>query len=181
MVSAFDNNVLCLLLHPDADVPGDPTTGKSIVRAKDRISYLVEQLRENGSRILIPTPVLMEFMTYAAPSYLDEINTSPHFEVAPFDQRAAIEAGRAIRKAKDGPTGKKLGLDAKWQKIKLDWQIAAIARVNGSEVLYTTDSDLGPIAAVFNIKTVHVADLPLPPSDTPLLEGLDSTDDLDSS
>ena len=112
-------------------------------------------------------------MTYAAPDYLNVINASAHFEIAPFDQRAAIEAGRAIHKAKAGPTGKKLGLDGKWQKIKLDWQIAAIARVNGSEILYTTDSDLGTIAAEFKIKTVHVADLALPPSDTPLLEGLD--------
>ena len=173
MVSAFDNNVLCLLLHPDVDVPDDPNTGKAIIRAQDRISYLVEQLRESGSRILIPTPVLMEFMTYAAPDYLAVINASAHFEVAPFDQRAAVEAGRAIHKAKDGPTGKKLGLDGKWQKIKVDWQIAAISKVHGSEVLYTTDSDLGTIAAEFNIKTVHVADLALPPSDTPLLEGLD--------
>ena len=109
MVSAFDNNVLCLLLHPDADVPADPKTKKPIVRAKDRISYLVEKLRESGSRILIPTPVLMEFMTYAAPDYLNVINASAHFEIAPFDQRAAIEAGRAIHKAKAGPTGKKLG------------------------------------------------------------------------
>ena len=79
MVSAFDNNVLCLLLHPDADVPADPKTKKPIVRAKDRISYLVEKLRESGSRILIPTPVLMEFMTYAAPDYLNVINASAHF------------------------------------------------------------------------------------------------------
>ena len=79
MVSAFDNNVLCLLLHPDVDVPDDPNTGKAIIRAQDRISYLVEQLRESGSRILIPTPVLMEFMTYAAPDYLNVINASAHF------------------------------------------------------------------------------------------------------
>ena len=177
MVSAFDNNVLCLLLHPDANVPNDPETKKKITNAKDRISYLIEQLRENGSRILIPTPVLMEFLTFAAPDYLDEINTSAHFEVAPFDQRAAIEAGCAIRKAKDGPTGKKLGLDGKWQKIKVDWQIAAIARVHGSDILYSTDSDLETIAAEFNIKVVHVASLALPPSNTPLLDDIDATDD----
>ena len=112
MVSAFDNNVLCLLLHPDADVPDDPETGKPVVRAKDRIAHLVEQLRESGSRILIPTPVLMEFMTYAAPEYLNEINASAHFEVAPFDQRAAIEAGRAIQKAKDSDTPLLEGLNA---------------------------------------------------------------------
>ena len=153
MVAAFDNNVLCLLLHPDADVPDDPRTQKPVFRAQDRMSYLVEQFRETGSRILLPTPVLAEFLTFAASDYLAVINASAHFEVAPFDQRAAIEVARAIRKAKAGP-GKKLGLDAGWQKIKVDWQIAAIAKVAGADTLYTTDSDLGPIAAEFNIKTI---------------------------
>ena len=175
MVAAFDNNVLCLLLHPDADVPDDPRTQKPVFRAQDRMSYLVEQFRETGSRILLPTPVLAEFLTFAASDYLAVINASAHFEVAPFDQRAAIEVARAIRKAKAGP-GKKLGLDAGWQKIKVDWQIAAIAKVAGADTLYTTDSDLGPIAAEFNIKTIHVADLDLPPSDAPLFEELEATD-----
>ena len=112
MVVAFDNSVLCLLLHPGVDVPNDPATGNPVSRAQDRIAYLVEQLRESRSRILIPTPVLAEFLTFASADYLDEINSSAHFEVAPFDQRAAIEAGSAMRRARFGQGGKKLGLDA---------------------------------------------------------------------
>lgn len=175
MVAAFDNNVLCLLLHPDADVPHDPSTGKPVHRAKDRIAYLVEQFREAGSRILIPTPVLAEFLTFAAPDYMAVINSSAHFEVAPFDQRAAVEVARAIQKARAG-LGKKLGLSATWQKIKVDWQIAAIAKVGGAGTLYTTDSNLSTIAAEFKVNAVHVADLPLPPSDAPLLDGLEASD-----
>ena len=180
MVAAFDNNVLCLLLHPDADVPNDPSTDKPVSMAQDRISHLVEQLREAGSRILLPTPVLAEFLTFAAPDYLAVINANAHFEVAPFDQRAAIEVATALRKAKAGP-GKRLGLDAKWQKIKVDWQIAAIAKVGGADTLYTTDSDLGTIAAEFKIKTIHVAKLDLPPSNAPLFEGIETTDSESSS
>ena len=112
MVVAFDNSVLCLLLHPGVDVPNDPATGKPVSRAQDRIAYLVEQLRESRSRILIPTPVLAEFLTFASADYLEEINSSAHFQIAPFDQRAAIEAGSTMRKARLGPGGKKLGLDA---------------------------------------------------------------------
>ena len=107
MVVAFDNSVLCLLLHPGVDVPNDPATGNPVSRAQDRIAYLVEQLRESRSRILIPTPVLAEFLTFASADYLDEINSSAHFEVAPFDQRAAIEAGSAMRRARFGQGGKK--------------------------------------------------------------------------
>lgn len=181
MVAAFDNNVLCLLLHPDADVPSDPSTGKPVSRAKDRMSYLVEQFREAGSRILIPTPVLAEFLTFAAPDYLAVINSSSHFEIAPFDQRAAIEVARAIQKAKAGP-GKKLGIDAKWQKIKVDWQIAAIAKIGGAGTLYTTDSDLRTIAAEFKVNAVHVADLPLPPSEeATLFDDVEASDSRESS
>ena len=111
---------------------------------------------------------------------LASINASAHFEVAPFDQRAAIEVATALRKAKAGP-GKRLGLDAKWQKIKVDWQIAAIAKVGGADTLYTTDSDLGTIAAEFKIKTIHVAELDLPPSNAPLFEGIETTDSESSS
>lgn len=144
-----------------------------VSRAPDRIAYLVEQLRESRSRILIPTPVLAEFLTFASADYLDEINSSAHFEVAPFDQRAAIEAGSAMRQARFGSGGKKLGLDATWQKVKIDWQIAAIAKVGGAAVIYTTDSDFSTIAEAFAITTAHVADLELPPPRTPLLETLD--------
>ena len=173
MVVAFDNSVLCLLLHPEVDVPNDPAAGVPVSRAQDRIAYLVEQLRESRSRILIPTPVLAEFLTFASADYLDEINSSAHFEVAPFDQRAAIEAASAMRKARLGPGGKKLGLHATWQKVKIDWQIAAIAKVGGAEIIYTTDSDLNTIAAAFAMTIAHVADLELPPPRTPLLETLD--------
>ena len=76
MVVAFDNTVLSLLLHPEADAPFDPATGAQIARAQDRMAYLVEQLREEGSRILIPTPVLAEFLTFASPDYLAVINQS---------------------------------------------------------------------------------------------------------
>ena len=68
---------------------------------------------------------------------------------------------------------KKLGLDAAWQKVKIDWQIGAIAKVGGAAILYTTDTDFNTIAEAFAIKTAHVADLELPPPRTPLLEALD--------
>lgn len=42
MVVAFDNTVLSLLLHPEADPPLDPTTGAPVTRAQDRMAYLVE-------------------------------------------------------------------------------------------------------------------------------------------
>lgn len=85
MVVAFDNTVLSLLLHPEADAPLDSVSGSPVSRAQDRMAYLVEQLRESGARILIPTPVLAEFLTFASAEYLAVIDQSAHFEIAPFD------------------------------------------------------------------------------------------------
>jgi predicted nucleic acid-binding protein len=170
LVVVFDNNVLCLLLHPAADVPNDPSTGLPIQRAQDRMSLLVERLRETDARIIIPAPVLSEFLTFASGEYLTEINSSRHFEVASFDQRAAIEAAVALRKAQRGGLGKKLGLTSNWQKIKIDRQIVAIAKVHGADAIYTTDGDLKTLAGDSGIPVLHVADLPLPPSNTPLLD-----------
>lgn len=170
MVVVFDNSVLCLLLHPDADVPSDPKTGRPVTRAQDRMSHLVEQLREQETRILIPTPVLSEFLTYASAEYLSVLQDSPHFEIAAFDQRAAVEAAVALRRAIRSADGKRLGLKDDWQKIKVDRQVVAIAKVNQATAIYTTDSGLRALAADSGMQTFHVADLPLPRSSTPLLD-----------
>jgi len=176
MVVVFDNNTLCLLLHPEAKgVPNDPQTGKRVDRAQDRMSYLVEQIRQAGNRILIPAPVLSGFLTFASPEYLVDINKSAHFEVAPFDQRAAIEAAATLKRHIRGGRGKKLGLVEDWQIIKVDRQVVAIAKVNGAETIYSTDGVLLALAEDSGLEGIHVAELPLPPSNTPLLDAAEET------
>ena len=170
MVVALDNTVLCLLLHPDAHAPNDPATGKPVDRPKERMELLVAKLAKEGARIVIPAPVLSEFLTFASADYLDEINTSKHFTVSAFDVRAAIEAALTLRKALSAGKGKTLGLNSPWQKVKVDRQIIAIAKVEGAKVIYTTDSDMIALAKDSGIDAVHIADLPLPPSKTPLLD-----------
>lgn len=184
MVVVFDNNVLCLLLHPDANVPNDPSTGREVSRAQDRMGLLVETIRQHGQRILIPAPVLSEFLTFADSEYLDEINASQHFEVAPFGQSAAIEAAVQLRAdMRDTNKGKRGGTAGDWQKVKIDRQIVAIAKVAKAACIYTTDADLKTLAQNSGIRAVHVADLDLPESNTPLLDAAegDSTVDGPSS
>lgn len=181
----FDNNVLCLLLHPDADIPNDPATGQPVAQARDRLEHLVQQLQEQGRRIVIPTPVIMEFLTFASPEYLTEISRSMWFEVASFDQRAAIEAAVALRRAlAPGGKGKTLGMPgAKWQKIKVDRQIIAIGKVHRVTAVYSTDKEVLALAEESGLKGIHVADLLLPPVDQvqmTLEELLASTTDVSS-
>lgn len=63
----FDTNVLCLLLHPDAHIPNDPASGKPIEQPQERVNYLRDRLQDARVRIVIPAPVLSEFVTMAAP------------------------------------------------------------------------------------------------------------------
>ena len=154
MIVVFDNTVLSLLLHPEADAPLDPATNAPMTRAQDRMAHLVEQLRESDARILIPAPVLAEFLTFAGSEYL-----------AVIDQRAAVEAAAVQKKANASAKGKKSGLGGNWQKIKVDRQIVAIAKVRNAERIYTTDADVAALAKESGIVAVGLADLPLPPEE----------------
>jgi len=133
----FDTNVLCLLLHPDAHIPNDPASGKPIEQPQERVNYLRDRRQDAGVRIVIPAPVLAEFLTIAAPDYMLQITQSMWFEVAPFDQRAAVESAVALKRSLKSEKGKKLGSTSSWQKIKVDRQIVAIAKVYGVTTVYS--------------------------------------------
>lgn len=163
----FDNNVLCLLLHPDADVPNDPSTKEPISNAADRVRYLAEVLQEQGTIIIIPTPVLSEFLTFAGPEYLAILEQSIWFEIADFDTPAAIEGALALRHDL-GPegSGKKFGVEgASWQRVKVDRQIVAVGKARGVTTVYSTDKGVLTAAKKCGLKAVHVAELQLPPQE----------------
>jgi hypothetical protein len=86
------------------------------------------------------------------------------FKIEPFDTRAAIELAE-MNKSHLAAGDKKGGIDAPWQKIKLDRQIAAIAKVAGAKILYTNDSGLKTTAESVGIKVIGVHELPAPASD----------------
>ena len=84
------------------------------------------------------------------------------------DKRTAQGVGNALK------TGKKKGDSGtgSWAKTKFDHQIVAIGKVEGADTIYTDDKDLGKVAAKLGLKVVTLADLPLPPSKTPLFDNL---------
>src|ERR1035441_5682595 len=90
----IDNDVLSLLLHPKARPPKDPATNKPVERLPDRIEKLVEDWESDQEKVIIPAPVLSEFLILAgdeASNYLDEIGARRMILVKPFDEMAAIE------------------------------------------------------------------------------------------
>lgn len=173
MASAFDANFLTLVLYPTADPPNDPATGRPIEHAAKRIALLLEQLSKDGERIIIPTPVLAEVLVLvgaAGPEYVRLLDKSARFEVAAFDERAAIENAAVLASA-IAKGDKRSGLDqTPWQKIKIDRQIIAIAKVRGAKIIYSTDSDIAKLARETGIEVRHLADIPAPDDDRPLFK-----------
>jgi predicted nucleic acid-binding protein len=95
---AIDSTFLSLMLHPRAKPPKDPATGKALERIHDRIEKLLEDLDSESERIILPTPVLSEFLILAGkdgPEYLDRLSGMKNILVKPFDEKAAIELAPA--------------------------------------------------------------------------------------
>jgi predicted nucleic acid-binding protein len=171
---AIDNTTLALLLHPKAKPPNDPATKLPLKKAQERIEQLVTDLDADGERIVIPTPVLSEFMILAGkegPLYLEKIQAAKTLLVRPFDERAAVELA-AMELADRAKAGKKAGTDAPYQKVKFDRQIVAVAKVNGAHTIYSDDGDVRKFAIKAGLKVVSTWELPLPPSKTPLFDDL---------
>lgn len=161
----IDATILLLLLRPESAVPLD-AAGRPVDHAPARVDFLIRELENLGSRILIPTPALSEVLVRAGATasqqIIDAINRRPVFRIEAFDTRAAIEVAAMTRSALDAKS-KKGSSDSTWAKIKYDRQIVAIARVNQASTIYSDDRDIRSIAAQADISVIGLADLQLPP------------------
>jgi|SRR5271157_4093570 len=161
---AIDNTFLSLMLHPHAKPPKDPATGKPVERIGDRIEKLQEDLDSESERIILPTPVLSEFLILAGrdgPGYLEKLSGMKNILVKPFDQVAPIELA-AVEVEDRLKEGKRAGSASPWAKLRFDRQIVAIARTNGAKRIYSDDEDLAKFARRLEIKVICTWELPLP-------------------
>lgn len=166
----FDSSVLLLVLDPKAKPPNDPATGQPLEKAAERIEYLIENLSADKEKIVIPTPVLSEVLVHAGDAmqpYLDVMNGQAAFRIAPFDQKAAIEAALALSDAikRGGHRVDAANPDATKTKIKFDRQIVAIAKAEGARAVYSDDADVHSYAKHVGLDACRTADLDLPPED----------------
>lgn len=166
----FDSSVLLLVLDPNAKPPDDPATGKPLDKAAERIEYLIQNLTADKEKIVIPTPVLSEVLVHAGQamqSYLDILNAQSVFRIAPFDQKAAIEAALAMSDAikRGGHRVDAANPDTTRTKIKFDRQIVAIAKAEGAHTVYADDADVHSYAKHAGLESYRTSDLELPPED----------------
>lgn len=164
----FDASVALAFWYPDVPCVVD--------HAKERMDYLIEQLEIKRERILIPTPALTELLVRAGdagPEFVNQLSKSSHFEIAGFDDMAAIEVAISIAAAIR--SGNKRGKDSRetWAKVKFDHQIVGICKVRRVSVLYSDDPRLCSFASACELRTIGLADLPLRPQEPTLFDGLD--------
>lgn len=173
MAVAWDATMLSLLLHQTARIPAAPGSKTPITQARERIEKLMADLAKQKETILIPAPALTEFLYLvedAGPGYVQTIDKKASFEVAPYDEKAAIEAAEIMKKFKkeDGrPSGRGEGAR---QTVKVDQQIVAIAKAEGVDCLYTADHGMFKMAQRLNVPVRGLWDLEPPESKTPLLD-----------
>jgi predicted nucleic acid-binding protein len=170
VIAAFDASALILLLDEKANGPIDPRTGEPVQNCQGRFQHLVTKLsKTRGSRIIIPTPSLAEFLVrttpLAAAAYISTLERLRGVRIAPFTVRAAIEFAELQREALDAEKRLKTSEKERRAKPKFDHQIVAIARVEGATVIYSEDVRLGKFAARAGMTMISVKDLPLPPVD----------------
>lgn len=89
----FDTSSIILALVPNAKPPTD-NNKQVVTNCKERIEYLIETLNKAKTSILIPTPVLAEYLVGVGTDkheFVEKIIKSRYFEVCSFDIKAAIE------------------------------------------------------------------------------------------
>jgi predicted nucleic acid-binding protein len=164
MAEAIDETLFSLLLHPKARGPVDPSTGKPIANLHARIDELIETWQEDRETVILPTPVLSQFLVLAGkdgPQYLAKLRDYSFFQVAPFDERAAVELA-AIQIGIRASGGKRGMQEGTWAKISFDRQIVAIAKINRVTAIYTDDDGLAKFAKSNGITPIRTWELPHP-------------------
>lgn len=160
----FDTSTILFALDPKTRPPLDPATNLLLTRCPERIELLISELSKTQTGILIPTPVLSEFMVKAGPNkhlYLGRFKASKNFTVAPFDELAAIEL--ALLDDPDLKSARLLDPQLTKAKIKFDRQVVAIAKVQGAKRIITDDGNLAKVAQRNGIIPTMTWELPLPP------------------
>jgi predicted nucleic acid-binding protein len=157
MICVLDANALVLWASASTDE-----------RTLLRLDHLLDTMSKSGGRIVLPTPALSELLVRAnegTSAWLAALQRRSTVSVASFDLRAAAECAfihRLATKAGGKRAGTKSG--EHYQKIKVDRQIAAIAKVSNADLIVTDDENLIAVSKFIGLATSKVAELELPAS-----------------
>jgi hypothetical protein len=127
---------------------------------------LFENIAKSRGKLIVPTPCLAEAFVHTqneTSDWVEIMSRKSAFVSAPFDAKGFGECALIDRLA-ISQGGKRAGTvnSEPWQKIKVDRQIASIARVHQSDLLITDDHNLRAVCKFVGIKTALVSELELP-------------------
>ena len=157
-----DNNILIQMLAPNSTGLTHPDTKSALERVDERAQAFVAEAERQNALILIPAPVLSEFLIGVEVSkyqdYLDILNGSACFEIVDFDTAAAIECAQL-------PDRKELAQISPEQvasKLKYDRQIVSIALAAMADEVWSHDDSLRKIASARGLTVRSLADIEPP-------------------
>lgn len=155
-VVAIDANFLVELL----------TLSKDKADVNLRVAHFISRAEKAKAKIVIPMPAIAEFLVGAEQAGLQALNAlerRAYIQMASFDRPAAFECSQIERSAK-ASGDKKDGSTEPWQRIKVDRQIIAIAKVCGATLIISGDSRLRTTAMRVGMEACDFSELELPPS-----------------
>jgi len=133
---------------------------------RDRLDHLFANISAAKGRVVLPAPVVAEFLVHSdlgTSDWLVALERKSSIVVAPFDRRAALECA-LIDRAALASGNKRGGRKEAWQRIKIDRQIVAIARVAGAVSIVTDDAGLTTTARSVGLQVQSLSELDLPDS-----------------
>lgn len=145
---------------------------------RTKLHDLLAQVDKTRGSILIPTPVLAEYLTNAraaGPAITAGLQRHRRIRIVPFDEVAGQEAALLHRAAWDAGGHKRAPLpkEADWQQIKVDWQVVAIAKVHAARII-TNDGQLSRLAEASGVQVDLLDAMPLPPGSRQMvIEGVE--------
>ncbi|MDN8569322.1 PIN domain-containing protein [Enterobacter hormaechei] len=161
----FDTNILVQALTGTKDGVSltDPCTGEVISDPEKRAEALIDHVDSLGGAVLIPTPVLAEFLVgidkNQHQTYINLIKSQSCFEIVSFDEIAAIECAQMpnLKELKQMMSSDSAA------KVKFDRQIISIAKSTGVKEVWTHDRGVYNRCKTLGITAKSLADIaPLP-------------------
>lgn len=156
----------------------DPENGSEISDPKLRIEALIDMVESCGGLIIIPTPVLAEYLVGIDKNdhqnQLGLIQRKSCFEIASFDEIAAIECAQM-------PSIKELKAMMKSDtanKVKFDRQIISIAKSLNVDEIWTHDIGVFKRCKEMGMTVKSLADIEPAPSQFLIDMGHDTPSEL---
>lgn len=156
----------------------NPENGMEIPDPERRVEALIDMIESSGGAIIIPTPVLAEYLVGIDKkdhqTHLNLIQRQSCFEIASFDEIAAIECAQmpSIKELKE------MMKSDTANKVKFDRQIISIAKSLNVDEIWTHDKGVFNRCKEMGLVVKSLADINPAPIQVLMDMSLDSSSEL---